>query len=306
MCPVCGCKLDSDEDSLEAFKERHGKGRQLECAEGHVSSLHQCALAARVQPSYFDIFYPLGGIESGSAEVQVGEWRSITLSKEFVRLDHVSAHWTSEQELEPDFAQSVRVDALHEPAIADTFWVLTSSSDPRFLNHSVTAHWTAFGDIAREERALWRELLILAARQLLSHNYRSAVLQSAVAIETFVYEFVRANLTGEGIPPEQRWSNSVVNEYFLGQTMDSLPIRGTFRVCVEGIMRIPITNSEEWSNWCALKTMRDGLAHGDLLKYRNVPSPGGQPFRDDEARARFAYSSAVKMIYFLRYFEAPD
>jgi len=300
-CPECSAESHPGASLVAAFLEGRGQQVNHECPDGHINSLHDCALEAKCRPTFYELFYPLGAIEEGEVSTHVGEWLTVPLSKPFKRVRKVSALCTP---LAADECLSIQVRPfIHiNPKLPDAFWLGVCGPGDADRRVPVTVTWTAYGDIAREESELWRESLIWAAMELLGHNFRAATLQSAVAVETFSSEYLAQAVRGEHGRVDRSWDEDTVRTYLTGSPPTGLSVKGRLRVGFHEILRIPLLGTDHWGNWKKLHDMRNALAHGKLAEYRQVRRPSGQPFRDDEDRAGFAYETAVRMIYYIRYF----
>jgi hypothetical protein len=176
----------------------------------------------------------------------------------------------------------------------DHFWLMTSGDDDE-CGCDVRIDWTVYGILPTLSLEVWRENLIFAARQLLSGNYRPCVLQSAVAVESFVYDVVHRFLREEAA-----WQTSTIKRYIDGASRDSLPLRGIIYVCVREIMGVTISD-DSLGRWKRLREMRNALAHGDLTGYMRLVDFNGRRFANERERAEFAYRTAVQFIYDIRY-----
>jgi len=58
---------------------------------------------------------------------------------------------------------------------------------------------------------------------------------------------------------------------------------------------------EVWKEWQCLRKMRNALAHGNMRGYGQIKDPNGLRFASERDRAEFAYKTAVRFIYEIRY-----
>ena len=292
LCPECNRRLDLDENAQAAFEERRGREWELECIDGHVFSLHCGILATKLRPSHYSVFWDIRGVESGQEVMRVGEWRTIQLSKPFDDLDEVKTICYSD---EVDCVLlNTRSEAQFDKKTPTHIWLMTSGDEEEW-GKRICVHWTAYGTIPTHRMDIWRETLIFAARQLLAANYRPSVVQSAVAVESFVYAFVIDYLRTEG------WRPATIDNYIdASKSRDALSLNGTIQVCIREIMGLPIP-SDVWSAWTRLRKMRNALAHGNLTEYRNIRGANGLGLAGEKERAEFAYETAVRFIYTIRY-----
>lgn len=297
LCPECSRRLALDDAARAALEEKRGRGWELECADGHIFSLHDGMLATRIHPSHSEIFWDIQGVESGRETMRVGEWHTVRLNQAFEDLDEVKTICYPD---EPDSVLlGVRSEARFDRKSPDHLWLMTSGDEAEW-GETVCVHWTAYGTVPTHRMEVWRETLIFAARQLLAANYRPSVVQSAVAVESFVYGFVIDYLKDAG------WCSKTIDTYVdASKSRDALSLNGTIQVCIREIMGLPIPE-ETWAEWVCLRKMRNALAHGNLVEYRSIRAASGQHFADEKARSEFAYRAAVQFIYDIRYPDGED
>jgi len=293
LCPECQRQMQVGEEAGAALKDKRGREYELECAGGHVFSIHDAVMTTRLHPSHYNVFWHIQGIERGQNSLRVGEWCTVKLGKLFVEIDRIVTMCYPEED--GCILPGVRSEAQYDHTTLDHFWLMTSGDEAEW-GQRMRIDWTVYGVVPQAPLEIWRENLVFAARQLLSANYRASVLQSAAAVESFVYCFVK-----EYLSVEAGWRSQTIRDYINGKSRDSLPLNGVIQVCIREIMKRPIPEAM-WLSWKRLRDMRNGLAHGDLPGYLRTPEPySGQPFPDDKARARFAYETAVRFIYNIRY-----
>lgn len=291
FCPECNRRIELGREAITALEEKRGRECELECPDGHIFSLHEGVVKTRLKPSLYSVFWHIQGIEHGHQSTRVGEWRIVRLSKPFEKIDEITTVCFPEEE--GLVLPGVRSEARFDGADPTCFWLMTSGNEAEW-GQRVRINWTAYGAVPTS-LDIWRENLIFAARQFLAANHRPCVIQSAVAVESFVYDFVIDYLEGTA-----HWSHTTVQEYIHGASRDSLPLQGVIRVCIQEMMGLRFSQ-DIWAGWRRLKQMRDALAHGDLSRYMQLTDSNGQRFVSEQDRARFAYQAAVRFIYEIRY-----
>jgi len=292
LCPECHRSTRLDDEAKTALEERRGREWELECADGHVFCLHDGIMTVRLQPNHYNVFWHIQGIESGQVSLRVGEWRVVTLSKPFEEIDEVKT--ICYPEVDGCALPGVRSEARFDNTNPKEFWVMTSGYEAEW-GQRVRINWIVYGAVPTSTLDIWRENLIFAARQLLAANYRPCVIQSAVAVESFVYDFAVGFLREKA-----GWRSSTVDNYIRGRGKDSLPLQGVIRVCIQEIMGLRISG-EVWKGWQCLRKMRNALAHGNVQGYKEANDPNGLRFASERDRAEFAYRAAVRFIYEIRY-----
>lgn len=294
LCPECHRRIDLDDETRTALEEKRGREREweLECAGGHVFLLHDGVMATRLQPNHYNVFWHIQGVDSGQESMRVGEWCVIRLNKPFEEIDEIKTICYPEEDGRA--LPGVRSEARFDNANPNEFWVMTSGYEAEW-GQRVRINWIVYGAVPMSSLDIWRENLVFAARQLLAANYRPCVIQSAIAVESFVYHSVMSYLSEEA-----GWRPTTIRDYIHGASRDSLPLQGVIRVCIEEIMGLAISE-EVRAGWKRLKQMRDALAHGNLRRYRELTDPNGQHFVSERNRAEFAYKVAVRFIYEIRY-----
>ena len=290
LCLECDRRINLDDEARTALKEKRGRELELECAGGHIFSLHDGVMTTRLQPSHYNVFWHIHGIETGRESMRVGEWCVIRFDKPFKEIDDIKTVCYPEQD--GCTLPGVRSEAQFDSSNPNEFWVMTSGDEAEW-GQKVRVDWIVYGTLPISSLDIWREILIFAARQLLAANYRPCVLQSAIAVESFVYDFVK-----DYLEEEAGWRLNTIKEYIIGKR-NSLPLQGVIQVCIEEIMGHQI--SEVQGEWTRLRAMRNALAHGDLKKYGQLANFQGQQFASEEDRAKFAYRTAVRFIYGVRY-----
>ena len=300
-CPECGVQARPPDEARLAFFAGQGREQTYECAEGHVHSLHDLALQAKCRPSYYEVLHPHGGVEEGRVYTQVGSWLSVSLRSRWNRLRYLSASCVR-MGVEGAPSADLRVVCQIEGAVVDCFALGVCSSSAPDLGQPVTVAWRAYGDTGTETSELWRDNLMQAALDLLGHNYRAAVLHSAIAVEIFSVEYVTEALAGERPCVDPAWDAHTVATFLAGPYAPGLSVKGRFLVACEGILGIPLKGTAEFASWRKLSEMRNKLAHGQLREYRRVRKPSGESLDSGEDRARFAYETAVRIIYYVIYF----
>lgn len=289
-CPECDRRIELDFKARTLLEEKRGRELELECADGHVFSLHDAVITARLRPKHYDVFLPIQGIERGQKSVRVGEWYVIRLVKPFEHIDDVKT--TCYPEERGRALLDVRSEARFDNTTPNEFWLMTSGNSAEW-GQRVCVDWVVYGAVPTT-LDIWRENLVFAARQFLGANYRPCVVQSAVAVESFIYDFVTHYLQDAG------WDATTIKDYIEGDAPDALPLQGVIRVCIQEIMGLQIPG-DVWTKWQRLRSMRNALAHGDLKKFVCVKDHNGKPFANDHDRAELAYETAVRFIYELRY-----
>lgn len=300
-CPECGVQARPPDEAKLAFFAGQGREQTYECPEGHVHSLHELALQAKCRPSYYEILHPHGGVEEGLTETQIGTWLTVSLRSRFQRIRHLSASCVATGRGGVPSAD-VRVLCQMQGGVVDCFALGVCSSNAGDLGQPAVVSWRAYGDTGAETSELWRDNLMQAALDLLGKNYRAAVLHSAIAVEIFSVEYVTEALAGERPTVEPAWDPHTVRTFLVGPYAPGLSAKGRFLVACEGILGIPFQGTAEFASWKKLSEMRNKLAHGQLGEYRAVRTPGGDSLDSDEDRARFAYETAVRIIYYVIYF----
>ena len=291
QCPLCCRQVKLTDEAAAVLREKNGRGFEAECADGHTFTLHDAVMSAKLQPMHHDVFLPLQGIEQGRSRIRVGEWKMVRLGKPFDHVDDVKTAWYPAEE--GVSLLSVRAEARYDNTAPHEFWLMTSGDELEW-GQQVVVDWAAYGGVPAGLE-VWRENLIFAARQFLSANYRPCVIQSAVAVESFVYDVVPAYLRDSA-----KWNAGTVKDYIAGGSRDALSLSGVIRVCIRETMGVQISQ-QVWDGWRRLKEMRDALAHGNLDRYGKLADANGQPFPGERHRAMFAYEAAVRFIYDVRY-----
>lgn len=291
LCPTCQITEKLAESNKEILEQNRGKEYDLECENGHVFRLHDGVMTTRLHPSHFNVFFNIQGIETGQISTCVGEWSLIPLRKEFDEIDNINTIWFPEENGQA--LPGVRSEPSFDNSNPKEFWILTSG-DKEDWGKRIRIKWIVYGASIGSSLDIWRENLIFAARQLLSANYRPSVIQSAIAVESFVYDYVINYLESSG------WRSNTISSYIDGVSRDSLPLQGIIKVCIQEVIGIHISD-EVMNEWKRLKQMRDSLAHGDTNRYRNIKDINGMSFENERDKAIFAYRAAVKFIYEIRY-----
>jgi hypothetical protein len=297
VCPECCRRVDLGDEDKSILEQKLGREWEMECDSGHIFYLHDGILATKLQPSHYSVFWNIQGIESGRVDLRVGEWCVIRLTEEFDKIDEIKTICYPEQD--DDSLTGVRSEAQFDSANPNEFWIMTSGQEMEW-GKGIKVKWIVYGSVPRSSLDVWKENLIFAARQLLAANYRTCVIQSAVAVESFVYHFVKKNLI-----EEDGWRPKTVEQYIDGASRDSLSLQGVIRVCIEEIMGLSLS-SRVRGGWSRLRKMRNALAHGELDTYLGLPNLDGQPFVSERDRADFAYRVAVRFIYGIRYPNAEE
>jgi hypothetical protein len=292
LCPECERRIQLGEEARTALEEKRGRAYELECAGGHVFSVHDGVMTTRLQPSHYNVFWHIQGIENGQNSVRVGEWRVIRLSKPFVEIDKIVTICHAEED--GRVLPGVRSEAQYDNTNPDHFWLMTSGDEAEW-GQRIRINWTVYGAVPTASLEIWRENLIFAARQLLAANCRPCIIQSATAVESFVYDFVI-----DYLEKQAGWTSSIIDNYIRGESRDSLPLQGIIKVCIQEIMGLRISE-KVWAGWQRLRQMRNALAHGDLRRYRQLTDLNGQRFACERDRAQLAYGTAVRFIYEIRY-----
>lgn len=291
-CPKCQSPVELPFSAVQALEAGRARDKELQCALGHSFGLHAGVIEARCNPDHYGVFRSSRGIESGQETMGVGEWRVVRLRTSFEQIDEVqTVCFPAEENV---VLRGTKAVAHFDTKLEDRFWLLTSGTNENW-GQSLKVNWVVYGAVIGEKTDVWRENLSFAARQLLKGNYRPCVIQSEIAVESFLYHFAE-----EFLVEQNRWRPSTVREYILGGSRDAVPLQGVLKICVEELMGIRL-GEDILAGWRCLKAMRDALAHGDLERYRRSASPDGRPFACERDRAGFAYRSAVMMIYELRY-----
>lgn len=181
LCPECNLRIILDDEARTALEEKGGREWELECADGHVFFLHDGVMATGLQPTHYDVFWHIQGIDRSQERMRVGEWRVIRLSKPFEKTDEIKTICYPEEDgcILPGISSEARFDNT-DPS---HFWLMTSGDEAEW-GQRICINWTAYGAVPTA-LDIWRENLIFAARQFLSANYRPCVIQSAVAVESW-------------------------------------------------------------------------------------------------------------------------
>jgi hypothetical protein len=291
-CPQCMTLISLNDEATTALDEIRGHEYYLECTNGHMLSLHEVVLATKLQPSHYNTFRRIQGIESGQTQMRVGEWNTIELSRSFEEIDEIKTSCHSRDE---STYLGVRSEAKFDKRTTDHFWIMTCGDEAEW-GQGLNVDWTVYGVISTASLEIWRENLIFAARQLLSANYRPSIIQSGVSVESYVYSFVLSYLKNV-----RGWQSITIDNYIdASKSRDALPLNGVIRVCVQEIMGIQISD-QIWTKWRCLRKMRNALAHGNLTDYRDIRNPDGNYFANELDRADFAYRTAVRIVYAIRY-----
>jgi hypothetical protein len=292
LCPECQRRIDLDDEIGNSFKSIQVRETTIRCSAGHNFTLFEGLISLGLQPDHYNIFWPIKGIETGQERIRVGEWCRVKPKKSFEEIDEVQTIFFPEGE--GIQLPGVRTGASFNRKSTNEF-LLMSSGLEREWGKTIIVNWIIYGVVSGSDIEIWRENLTFAARQLLGANYRPSVIQSAVAVESFVYEYVTTYLRDIA-----KWNPKNIKDYVEGASIDSLSIQGLIRIFIQEMMSIEIPK-DVFVSWMRLKNMRDALAHGDLNRYRHLTAPDGHKFVGDKERAEFAYSVAVRFIYEVLY-----
>ena len=291
QCPECFRRMNLDDKAKSAIDSNQIREWRITCSSGHNFSAFQGLLAVRMQPNHYNVFWPIQGMESGQVQMRVGEWKMIKIEKSFDELDEIKTIYFQEG---GGKLSGVRTNARFTRTTPKEFCLMTSGLKEEW-GQKIKINWIVYGITSEVEIEAWQENLIYAARQLLNANYRPSVIQSAVSVESYVFDFVTKYLKDIA-----RWDHQTIKDYVEGSSINSLSVQGLIKIFIQETIGIKIPK-DVFAEWMRLKNMRDALAHGDLIRYRNLKSPGGLKFPSDKERAEFAYSSAVRFIYEVRY-----
>lgn len=287
LCPECQRKVNLNDD----FNDKLVRDTRIQCSAGHKFTIFDGLISLGLQPDHYNIFWPIHGMETGQVRIQVGQWIIIKPKKPFEEIDEVQTIFFSEEDSIE--LSNVRTEARFRRDNPSEFCLMICGEKEDW-GKVIIMDWIVYGTIKDTELEVWRENLTYAARQLLAANYRPSIIQSAVAVESFVYDNVINYLK------KSKWDPKNIKDYVEGSSIDSLSVQGLIRIFIQEIMGV-IIQKEVFDGWIRLKRMRDSLAHGDLKRYRTLTDASGQSFLDDKSRAEFAYQSAVRFIYDVRY-----
>lgn len=231
---------------------------------------------------------------------RVGEWRPVPLSTTFGRLRHVDVSCIP-ADTDAHDGTEIRCFVEVDPRIGNWFLLGVCSPEPGDAGAAVAIAWTAYGDTVLEQIELWRENLLEAALELAAQNWRAATLMSAVAVEVYSAEYLAQALGGGDARVQRAWHPHTIEHYVTAPS--GLSVNGRLMVGFQEILGIPFWDTDHRRRWQKLYELRNKLAHGDLAEYRRVRKPSGQRFSDDEDRAHFAYETAIRLIYYMRYYD---
>ena len=285
LCPECQRRIDIDDEDKNNLASINVREKEIQCSSGHRFSLFEGIISLGLHPDHYNVFWPLKGVEVGQEQIRVGQWRIVTPKNTFEEIDEVHTIYFP---IDDTQLSGVRTEARIRREKPNEFCLMTCGAEEEW-GKTINVNWVVYGIVSDTELEIWRENLTYAARHLLAANYRPSVFQSAVAVESFVYELVTGYLR------DAKWDEKIIKDYIDGSSIESLSVQGLIRMFIQEIMEINIPK-EVFSGWMRLKRMRDALAHGDLVRYKNLSDLNGNKLINDQARAKFAYKSAVSFI----------
>jgi hypothetical protein len=324
-CPACGKTYAiSDPDLgrselLDCYQQRLGKECWIQCDQIYPSETAEMiqAVTREKQPSCtcrftlheglveYKALEPITWFSRGPymhtaadvATLRIGQAIRPKLPVEFSWIDYV--------DLRPGKTKSgeyVKAHWYRTGPNMNEFIVLTSSEDESDIGEPTTVSWTAVGSRKLPEGQgiePWRRFLISSARTLLyGHDPRMSILESFMAFELFLDEFL-----------EDRWQKPHLKsnlDYF--DSITSFSTLAKVRILLHEALAVHFVESKEWGNWDKARAFRNQVAHGKRLeetmykkkndkKKKNI----GSQFKDSTEIAKFCYESIVRAIYFIRY-----
>jgi hypothetical protein len=324
-CPNCGKDYaisDPDMgrlDLLECYRQRRGKQCLLRCDQilpqdvaerlrilrapdeapcTRSFSLHEGLVEYRAQAP-LERFSPgpFTTVEEGLVHLSIGQSIEPDLQSNFSWIDHVELH--------PEQTASglwVRVGWYRTGPTGNRFVILTSVDDKAAIGEPTTVGWRAVGFRKQPEDQQiepWRRFLISSASVLLyEHDPSMSILESWIAFELFLERFI-----------EDNWKDPHLEEtleYLRGIT--ALSTVTSVRLVLHEALGVHFVNSEVWMDWEWARVFRNRVAHGSRLKdttygHGKNKKRIGVKFDSDMEIAAFCYSSVVRAIYFIRYWD---
>jgi hypothetical protein len=264
----------------------------IDCKCGQKLSIFDGAVKYFEELDFYKLYSPFGGVKDGSEIIKVGEWKRVILDTDFDTIDEIHTNGYSMNE---DISlHGMKIDTSFDRSKPNEFTIFTSSNEDE-LGQIANIRWVAYGQKTNLQLDIWKENCIFSARQLLLKNYRSCVIQSAISIESFIYQLVTKHLKNE-----LKWDKKLIGDYIDGESKDSFPVQSLVRIFIQKFMKIKV-GSAIVEDWKCLKKLRDSLAHGNIEKYNKISKPSGEVFIDDKERAIFSYQTMTKFIFEILY-----
>ena len=199
---------------------------------------------------------------------------------------------------------SVRVEWRRIGREENRFEILTCAEREEDIGKPLRLGWQAVGTRRfpeDEDTELWKRFLVSSASKLMyEFDSRMSILESWMAFELFLEEFIRGMWNPPHLPDNLEYLHHVAGP---STTTD-------IRLVLHEALGIPFAGSEVWEGWEWTRVFRNQVAHGGRLQDTRYGEHGkkkktiGNQFNDVREIAKFCYSSVVRAIYFIRYWDA--
>ena len=219
LCPECQRRIDIDDGYNNKLESINVREEEIRCSSGHRYSLFEGIVSLGLHPDHYNIFWPLKGMEIGQEQIRVGQWRIVTPKSSFEEIDEVQTIYFP---VDDTHLSGVRTEARFKREKPNEFCLMTSGMEEEW-GETINVNWVVYGIVSGTELDIWKENLTYAARHLLAANYRPSVLQSAVAVESFVYDMVTSYLR------DANWDEKNIKYYIDGSSIESLSVQGLIR-----------------------------------------------------------------------------
>jgi hypothetical protein len=317
-CPNCGQDYpisDSDLEKpelLDAYQQRKGKDVLLQCDQvlppklvddfsavfgsqrpqcTHKFTLHEGLVEYKAkEPITWYSSGPYMHSLEGAEELLAGQAVKPQLKNQFSWIEHVT--------LTPGKTASgvpVKAHWKRSGSNMNELIILTSADDQSDLGKPTTIKWHVVGyrpTPKGQDMEPWRRFLIQAANTLLyESNPQLSILESFTAFELFLEKFI-----------VDRWQSPhhIDNLKYL----ERHPTLFQARVHLHEILGIPFYKSKVWDEWDQTRLFRNQVAHGEELKPQEATEKKlGTPLNSPMEIAEFCYSSIVRAIYFIKYWD---
>lgn len=325
-CPGCGTHYaisDPDLDTadlLKCYQQCRGKECQVQCDQirpqeyadklrvilpqkqmptcTHKFTLHEGLVEYKAEEA-IEWFSrgPYTTTAEGVVNLKIGQAIQPSLPVEFSWIDYVIL-----VPRQTGSAGLVRTQWYRTSPNMNKFVILTSTEREDDVGKPTKVHWTAAG-LRRlpedQEIEPWRRFLVSSASALLyNHDPRMSVLESWMAFELFLEDFIEANWTRPHLK-----NNLDYLEHVAGTSTVT-----KVRILLHEALGVHFVKSEVWDDWNWARAFRNQVAHGGRLRdttYRRGKKKAkiGKQFDDDQETAKFCYGAVVRAIYLIRYWE---
>jgi hypothetical protein len=330
-CPECGRdypisdpEVVASTEYLELYKQRRGKDYEVQCnqiySEEHSAAirrilretkppcvnrftLHEGLVEHKADaPTEWFSRGPYTQVEEGFVDLRIGQAVQPNLLTKFSWIDYVILF---PGQSSPSGA--LRMQWRRTGDRMDRFVILTSTEHEEDLGKAIRVNWQAAGlrqlsDREKEQMKTetWRKFLISSASKLLyERDPAMSVLESWTAFETFLETFIEDNWKSPHLEDNREYLRRVAG----------FSIETKARILLHEALGIPFVKSTVWKNWLWAKSCRNQVAHGRPLEDAERGSGTnrsriGNRFDDKRVEiAKFCYSSVVRAIYFIRYWD---